>query len=128
MVGDNKDELAQRLEETANRLLAVERTVVSGVPKAAEEAMENLKSYVAKRYHKEHVTNDSQSRILAKEMKELQDLADKSLVTRILDLEAYRSKILQIFQRVNEAAMSFLVRTAIIFIQSLRIFKLVVPS
>jgi hypothetical protein len=36
----------QRLEDTANRLLAVERTVVNGVPKAAEEAMENLKSYV----------------------------------------------------------------------------------
>jgi hypothetical protein len=44
----------------ANRLLAVERTVVSGVPKAAEEAMENLKKYVVFRapigYHKEHVT------------------------------------------------------------------------
>ena len=50
----------QRLEDTANRLLAVERTVVSGVPKAAEEAMEKLKSYVffraPKGYHKEHVT------------------------------------------------------------------------
>ena len=45
-VGDNKDELAQRLEETANRLLAVERTVVRGVPKTAEGAMEKLKSYV----------------------------------------------------------------------------------
>ena len=60
MVEDNKDELAQRLEETANRLLAVERTVVIGVPKAAKQAMENLKSYVVfralKGYHKEHVT------------------------------------------------------------------------
>ena len=50
----------QRLEETANRLLTLERTVVSGVPKAAEEAMEKLKSYVVSRslegYHKEHVT------------------------------------------------------------------------
>ena len=49
----------QRLEETANRLLALERTVISGVPKAAEEAMENFKSYVVFRspeeYHKEHV-------------------------------------------------------------------------
>ena len=38
----------------------MERTVVSGVPKAAEEAMENLKSYVVflapKGYHKEYVT------------------------------------------------------------------------
>ena len=42
--GDNKDELALRLEDTAKRLLAVERTVVNGVPKATEEAMENLKS------------------------------------------------------------------------------------
>jgi hypothetical protein len=40
----NHDALAQRLEDTANRLLAVERTVVNGVPKAVEEAMENLKS------------------------------------------------------------------------------------
>ena len=45
-VGGNQDELAQRLEDTANRLLAVERTILSGVPKAAEKAMENLKLYV----------------------------------------------------------------------------------
>ena len=45
-MGDNKDELAHRLEDTAKRLMAVERTIVNGVPKAAEEAMENLKSYV----------------------------------------------------------------------------------
>lgn len=57
-VGDNNDELAQRLEDTAKRLLALERTVVSGVLKAAEEAMKNLKSYffIPKGYHKEHVT------------------------------------------------------------------------
>jgi hypothetical protein len=38
----------------------VERAVVSGVPKAAEEAMKKFKSYVVfaapKGYHKEHVT------------------------------------------------------------------------
>ena len=59
-VGGNKDELVQRLEDTANRLLAVERTIVSGVPKAAEDAMENLKSYVVfpvpEGYHKEYIT------------------------------------------------------------------------
>ena len=58
-VGDNKDELALRLEDTAKRLLAVERTIVSG-PKVAEEAMENLKLYVIfpvpKGYRKEHIT------------------------------------------------------------------------
>ena len=56
-MGSNKDELVQLLEETANRLLTVERTVLSG--KAAEQAMENLKMYVVFRapigYHKEHV-------------------------------------------------------------------------
>ena len=59
-VEDNKDELAQRLKETANRLLVVGRTVVNGVPKAAEEAMENFQSYVVflalKGYHMEHIT------------------------------------------------------------------------
>jgi hypothetical protein len=35
------------LEVTAKRLLAVERTVEGGTPKAAEEAMENLELYVA---------------------------------------------------------------------------------
>jgi hypothetical protein len=44
-------------------------------------------------------------------MKELEDLADKSLATRILDHEAHGTKIQQIFQRVKEATMSFLVRT-----------------
>jgi len=57
-VGSNKDELVQLLEETASRLLTVERMVVSS--KAAEKAMENLKKYVIFRapigYHKEHVT------------------------------------------------------------------------
>ena len=48
IVGDNNDELAQRLEDTANRLVALERTIDTnkGIPKAAEEAMENFKSYV----------------------------------------------------------------------------------
>ena len=53
----------------------------------------------------------SPSRILGEEMKELEDLTDKSLATRILDHEAYGSKIQQIFQRVNEATISFSVRT-----------------
>ena len=43
-------------------------------------------------------------------MKELKDLADKSLTTRILDHEAYGPKIQQIFHRVKEATVSFLVR------------------
>ena len=50
----------QRLEETANILLTVEKTVDSGVPKGAEKAMEKLKSYVVfhapKGYNEEHVT------------------------------------------------------------------------
>ena len=50
------------------------------------------------------------SRILAEEMKELKDLADKSLTLQILDHEAYGSKIQQIFQRVKEGTMSFFVR------------------
>ena len=41
-------------------------------------------------------------------MKDLKDLADKSLA--LLDHEAYRSEIQQIFQRVKEAITSF-VRT-----------------
>ena len=44
-------------------------------------------------------------------MKELKDLVDKSLAIQILDHEAYGSKIQQIFQRVKEATISFLVRT-----------------
>ena len=53
----------------------------------------------------------SPSRILEKEMKELKNLADKSLATQILDDEAYGPKIQQIFQRVKEATTSFFVRT-----------------
>ena len=53
----------------------------------------------------------SPSRVLAKEMKELKNLADKSLARRILDYEAYGPKIQQIFQRVKEATMAFFVRT-----------------
>ena len=45
-VEDNKDELEQRLEDTSNRLLAVERTLGIGVPKAAQQEMEKLKQYV----------------------------------------------------------------------------------
>ena len=44
-------------------------------------------------------------------MKKLKDLSDKSLATRILDYEAYGTKIQQIFQRVKEATMSFFVST-----------------
>ena len=55
--------------------------------------------------------NISPFRILGEEMKKLNELADKSLATRILDYEAYSPKIQQIFQRVKEATMSFFVRT-----------------
>ena len=44
-------------------------------------------------------------------MKELKDLADKSLATQILDDEAYGGKIQQIFQRVKDATSDFLVST-----------------
>ena len=51
--------------------------------------------------------NMSASRILGEEMKKLEDLAKKSLAVRIFDHEEYKSTIQQIFQRVNEATMSF---------------------
>ena len=89
----------------------MERTVVSGCPKAAEEAMEKFKSYVVFPKPKDIIRNMSPFRILGHEMKELKDLADKSLATRILDHEACGSKIQQIFQRVKEATVSFIVRT-----------------
>ena len=54
-------------------------------------------------------------------MKELRNLADKSLATQILDHEAYGLKIQQIFQRVKEATMTFFVCT-IMFILRLCIF------
>ena len=54
----------------------------------------------------------SPSRILEKEMKELKDLADESLIaTKVLDDKAYGRKIQIIFQRVKEATTSFFVRT-----------------
>ena len=56
----------------------------------------------------------SPSRILGEEMKKLKDLADKSLVIRILDNEAQGTKIQQIFQRVEGATKFFFVRTIII--------------
>ena len=46
MVEGNKDELAQCLEETANRLLAMERTVAISLLKAAKQEMEKLKQYI----------------------------------------------------------------------------------
>jgi len=36
VVGDNKDGLTQHVEQTANRLLAVERTVAIGIPNSAK--------------------------------------------------------------------------------------------
>jgi len=62
-------------------------------------------------HQRDIIRNMSPSRILEKEMKELKDLADKSLATRILDHEAYGTKVQQIFQRVKEATTSFFVRT-----------------
>ena len=67
-------------------------------------------SFVNKKYT---IRITSPSRILGKEMKELKDLADKSLATQILDHEAIGPKIQQIFQRVREATMSFFVRTLV---------------
>ena len=69
----------------------------------------NCMSYFVRQ--KDVIRNMSPSRVLAKEMKELRDLADKSLARRILDYEAYGPKIQQIFQRVKEATMVFFVRS-----------------
>ena len=44
-------------------------------------------------------------------MKELEDLANISPATRILDHEAYGSNIQQVCQRVKEATTSFFVGT-----------------
>jgi hypothetical protein len=103
VVGDNKDKLAQLLEETAIRLLSAESTINSDVPKAVEKAMENFKSYVVYRGSKKDILrNMSLSRILGEEMKELNNLNDKSLAIQILDHETFRPKIQQIFQRINK--------------------------
>ena len=82
-------------------------------PKRRWRSSNRTSSFV---HQKDIIRNLSPSRILGEEMKELKDLADKSLATRILDHEAYGPKIQQIFQRVKEATMSFFVRT-IMFIQ-----------
>ena len=92
----------------------MERTIINGVPKAAKEAMENFKSYVVFHAPKDIIWNVSPSRVLVEEMKELEDLADKSLATQILDHEAYGSNVQQIFQRVKEATTSFFVRAIIL--------------
>lgn len=57
--------------------------------------------------------NTSAARILEEEMKNLKDLAKKSLATRIFDHEEYKSTIQKIFQRVNDATASFQVCTLI---------------
>ena len=44
-------------------------------------------------------------------MKKLTDLSDKSLAIKKLDHDAYGPKIQQIFERVKEATMTFIVRT-----------------
>ena len=54
-------------------------------------------------YHNEHLGG----RILGEEIKQLKDLANKSLAIRIFDHEEYKNTIQQIFQRVNEATTSF---------------------
>ncbi|CAA7260761.1 unnamed protein product [Cyclocybe aegerita] len=94
-IGDNKDELAQRLGDTANRLLAVERTVVIGIPEVAKQAVEKLE------------------KILGEEMKKLEVLAGQSLTRRVLDHEEDEKKIQRIFQCVETATTIFQVEMAI---------------
>ena len=57
------------------------------------------------------VRNISPPRILGEEMKELKDLAEKSLTSQILDYEEYGSKIQKNFQCVQDATTTFFVRT-----------------
>ena len=67
-------------------------------------------------HQKDIIKNMLPSRIFGKQIKELKDLANKSLATRILDHKAYRVKIQQIFQHIREATASFFVHT-IMFIK-----------
>ena len=94
----------------------MERSVKGGVPKAAEQAMEKLKwCVVFLAPNVVIIMNTSVGRILGEEIKQLKDLANKSLAIRIFDHEEYKSTIQQIFERVNEATTSFQV-CALIFI------------
>ena len=98
----------QRPEDTANKLLALERMVINGVLKAAEEAMENLKLYVVfptpKEYHKKCVTiQNTWGRNV-----ELNDLADKSLATQILDHEAYEVSMHRYYHYTTTTFLFFL--------------------
>ncbi|KAF8153266.1 hypothetical protein B0H34DRAFT_800488 [Crassisporium funariophilum] len=94
MIGDNNDELAQRLKETEHRLVAMERSVAIGVPKAAEQEMAKLKQ------------------ILLEEMEKLEDLARKSLAKRILDHEEYQKILQQVSRRINGATTTFQIEMA----------------
>jgi hypothetical protein len=60
-----------------------------------------------------HRDKTSSSRILQEEIKKLEVLARKPLVKQTLDHEEDRKIIQQIFQRVNEATMSFQVHTLV---------------
>ena len=69
----------------------------------------------------------SPARSLGEDMMKLEDLADESLARRILDYEAYRSKIPKVFQRVKEATTSFHVHT-LMFIEAYALADLSFPD
>jgi hypothetical protein len=58
--------------------------------------------------------NTSADRVLAEEMKKLEDLTKKPLPIRIIEHEKYKSTIQQIFRRVEEATTAFHVCTLIL--------------
>ena len=76
--------LAQRLEDTASRLLAVERSAVNSFPKTLEDATDNLNIVGHLFLPERYITiNMSTSRILGDEMKKSNDLVDRSLATQM---------------------------------------------
>ncbi|KAF8349107.1 hypothetical protein F5887DRAFT_550976 [Amanita rubescens] len=88
-VKDNKGAIETLIIQTAERLLAVDKAVDQGIPDSAKPRMTDF------------------ARILRDEIRRLEQMASKWTLVRVLENEADRKAIEDIFRRIDEATKTF---------------------
>ncbi|KAF8346758.1 hypothetical protein F5887DRAFT_916537 [Amanita rubescens] len=88
-VQDNKGAIDKLVIQTAERLLAVDKAVDQGIPDSAKPRMTAF------------------SGILRDEIRELEQMGSKGTFIRVLENEADRGAIEDIFKRIDEATKTF---------------------
>ena len=107
MVGDNNNTLRDTIDQTADRLEAMDKAVYGGIPDALGR-MKTFAEYVSFCDECTLMTVFPHS-TLKKEINELKDMSSRGLFKKLLESEVDKGTIAQCVKRIDEATKTVLV-------------------